>query len=278
MKKMLRFTLVCLLLLAVAGCGGNAEAPSEPPETPPESAPGGDTGGIYQEGGKELGDFYAAFDGGMGVFERAVNTFETDDWDLSNVRGDFITPSGAIVTLSQYDYLQPGDNAREEGKNGGFDAVREKNGNVITFSQIMTREEDGFGPNAKKGDVVSESGTLNTATDIMTMEARTERGGAVIARTVSEVVRLSDGTFVAQIISKPQTPDDTRVEDRGVARFVRFTATELEIITAYFPPDVNFSYSTIVGKGDITPESMAEGYAKARQLLVKDDVATAAKY
>lgn len=277
MKKMLRFMLVCLLLLVV-GCGGNNDAPPESPETPPESTPGGDTGGIYREAGKELGDFYDAFNGGMGVFERAVNTFETDDWDLSNVRGDFIAPTGAIVTLSQYDYLQSGDNAREEGKNGDFDAVREKNGDVITFSQSMTREEDGFEPNAKKGDVVSESGTLNTATDTMTMEAKTERGGTVVSRTVSEVVRLPDGTFIAQIIDKPQAPADTRVEDRGVARFVRFTATELEIITAYFPPEVNFTYNTIVGKSDAAPESMAEGYTKARQLLVKDGVASATKY
>jgi hypothetical protein len=301
MQKRTSFVLVFLLIaLLLTGCAGQTStepipsggnpaseattAPtvaSEPTVAEAENEPAPEAnalGGIYQEAGMELNDFYAAFNDGMGAFEAAVNAFETDDFELMNVGGDFISPTAQIVSMTQFDYLQDGDNAHEEGKNGKFDAVRDRDGDVITFSQSMTREEDGFGPTAKKGDVVSEVGTLNTATNTLVMESKTERDGAVIARSVIEVVMLPDGTFIAQQFEKPQAPEDDRIEDKGRAYFVRFTANELELVAAEFAPDVNFAYESIVGQTDVTLESMAEGYTKVRQLNVKDGVATATKF
>jgi hypothetical protein len=235
-------------------------------------------GGIYTEPGMEMSDFYNAFNDAMGRFERAVNNFETDDFELSNVGGDFISPTISIVSISQYDYLESGDNAKETGKNGKYDAVREKNGDIITFSQSMTNEEDGFGRDDLKGDVKESHGTLDTKNNTLVLEDTIKRDGQLISRTVSEVVMLSDGTFLAQIINKPKKPYDDRIEDKGIAYFVLCTKNKLEIITAYFDPDVNFTFKSIIGNPDATPETMSEGYRKVRQLIVENDTATAKKY
>lgn len=235
-------------------------------------------GGIYTEPGMEMSDFYIAFNEAMGRFERAVNDYETDDFDLFNVGGDFLVPTLNIVNITLYDYLEPGDNAKETGKNGKFDAVREKNGNIITYSESMTREEDGFGRDDLKGDVIENHGTLNTETNTLILEGTTTRDGQIIARSVNEVVMLPDGTFLAQCIDKPKKPSDDRIEDKGIARFVYCSKDKLEIITAHFESDVNFTYDSIVDNPDATPETMSEGYKKVRQLIVEDDVATAEKY
>ncbi len=247
-------------------------------EVSEKEEPKASKGGIYTEPGMEMSDFYSAFNEAMGRFERAVNSYEPDDFDLFDVGSDFIVPTLNIVSISQYDYLESGDNAKETGNNGDFDAVREKNGSNITFSQSMTREENGFGRDNLKGDVIESHGTLNTETNTLILEGTTTRDGQIIARSVNEVVMLPDGTFLAQCIDKPMKPSDDRVEDKGIARFVYCSKDKLDIITAHFEPDVNFAYESIVDNTGATPESMSEGYKKVRQLLVEDDVATAKKY
>ena len=235
-------------------------------------------GGIYDEPGMEMSDFYDAFNDAMGNFERAVNSYETDDFDLIDVGGDFIAPTINIVNITQYDYLESGDNAKETGNNGDFDAVREKNGSIISFSESMTREENGFGRDDLKGDVIESHGTLNTETNTLIIEGTTTRDGQIISRSVSEVVMLPDGTFLAQCIDKPKKPTDDRIEDKGIARFVYCSKDKLEIIAAKIDPDVNFTYESIIGNPDATPETMSEGYNKLRQLVVENDTATAKKY
>ncbi|HHU90482.1 MAG TPA: hypothetical protein GXZ22_05435 [Clostridiaceae bacterium] len=83
---------------------------------------------------------------------------------------------------------------------------------------------------------------------------------------------------MAQILEKPKKPSDDRIEDKGTAHFIYCSEDKLEIITAHFDPDVNFTYESITGNPDAIPETMSEGYNKVRQLLVEDDIATAMKY
>lgn len=234
--------------------------------------------GIYTEPGMELTDFYDAFNGAMARFEKAINIYEPDDFELFDIAFDYIAATSNIVSITQFDYLEPGDNVKETGKNGKFDAVREKKGNIITFSESMTREEDGLGSDDLKGDVIEIHGTLDTETNTLILEDTTKRDGQIIARTVNEVVMLPDGTFLAQIIDKPKKPRDDRIEDKGTAHFIHCSKDNLEIITADFEPDVNFTYESIVGNADATPESMSEGYKRVRQLIAEGDVATAKKY
>ncbi|NLL68045.1 MAG: hypothetical protein GX236_10185 [Clostridiaceae bacterium] len=243
-----------------------------------KETPAASKGGIYTEPGMEMNDFYDAFNGAMGRFEKAVNSYEPDDFDLFDVGFDFIAPTINIVGMTQFDYLELGDNPKETGKNGNFDAIREKNGDIITFSESMTNEEDGFARDDLKGDVKENHGTLNTKTNTLIHEGTTTRDGQVIARKVTEVVMLPDGTFLAQCFEKPKKPYDDRIEDKGTAHFIYCSKDKLEIITAHFDPNVNFTYESILDKPDATPETMSEGYKKVRQLLVENDEAAAMKY
>ncbi|NLX64824.1 MAG: hypothetical protein GX022_08650 [Clostridiaceae bacterium] len=235
-------------------------------------------GGIYKEPGMELSDFYDAYNGALSRFEQPVNRFETSDFELFDIGFDMLAATINVVNIVQFDYLQPGDNAKETGKNGKFDAVREKNGNIIAFRESMTREEDGFGDDNLKGDVVERYGFLNTETNTLVLEGTTKRNGQIISRFVNEVVILPDGTILAQIFDKPKKPTDERISDKGNAYFVYCTEDKLEIIKASFEPDVNFKFETIVGKSNVTLETMSEGYKKVRKLTVENDVATAMKY
>jgi hypothetical protein len=307
MKKILRLIAVLLTIaLLFAGCGGTSSRSrdddddddrvssksdkndksdkdskggedKQKPEEPDEEEPDEPSGGIYKEAGMELYDFYEAFNGGMKRFERAINNFEPEDFTLIAVGADFLAPTLTMVSITLYDYLEVGDNPKETGKNGKYDAVREKKGNVIEFSQSKVNEEDGFSPNDKAGDKVGERGTLNTSTNSLFMEVTRERDGEVIERTILEAVILPDGTMIAQIFDK-SLPMDKRIEDKGIARFIRFDRDEMEIIAANFAPDVDFEYESIFGKGDVTPEEMAEGYTKIRRLVIEDGEASAEKY
>lgn len=298
MKQSISLIMIFLMvLLACSGCGNKSAPPAKSQQeaastgsTPAEnvqevsgdgaaqSAPASSQiGGIYEEAGSELQNFYDAFNGGLAKFERAVNDFETDDFELFDVGWDYQAAATVIVTITQYDYLEPGDNAREEGKMGEYEGLREKNGDVITFQKTMTRAEDGFGGNSKKGDVIKENGSLNTATNTLYVETTTEREGAVVARSVCEVI-IQDGQAISQVLQKPMPPTDGRIEDKGLAYFMCFDENQLEVIAASFAPDVNFTYNSIAGKTDVTPESMTQGYNKIRRLTVAGDKASAERY
>jgi hypothetical protein len=226
-------------------------------------------GGIYKEPGNELSDFYAAFDDAMGVFERAINHMpESDDFELFDISFDYLAPCNAILSVGGYDLIHI--LGSKEGE------YREDSGGIITFGKEFTREEDGFGPSAKKGDVVREEGNLDTSSNALVFETSIERSGELIKREVAEVVMHTDGTFIAQILSKPVPQDN--VEDKGNAYFVRCGKDDLEIIKARFEPDVNFTYDSILGKGDSTPEDMSQGYEKIRKLTVKNGEAATEKY
>ena len=235
-------------------------------------------GGIYKEPGMELSDFYDAYNGALSRFEQPVNKFETSDFEFFDIGFDMLAATINVVNIVQFDYLQPGDNPRETGKNGKFDAVREKTGSIIAFSESMTREEDGFGDDNLKGDVVERHGFLNTETNTLVLEGTTKRNGEIILRFVNEVIIQPDGTIVAQIFDKPKKPTDDRIPDKGNAYFVYCTEDKLEIIKASFEPDVNFKFETIVGKSNVTLDTMSEGYKNVRKLTVENGEATAMKY
>jgi hypothetical protein len=236
------------------------------------------SGAIYKEPGDELGDFYGYVNDTIGKFERAFNSYETDDFDLMAATADPMAVTMGILILSSLDYIESGDNPREEGKLNGADCVREKNGSKITFSSKRVRDEDGFDGVSKAGDIVTEAGSLDTAANAAIVEKTTERDGILLERSICEVVVLPDGTVIAQFLSKPMPPRDDRVKEKGNAYFARYNDKEFEIIKADFEPDPNFTYKSIIGNANATPESMSEGYVKVRRLTVKDDAASAEKY
>jgi len=229
----------------------------------------GSPGGINYKSGEELLSFYTAFDDAISKFEQPISEYATEDFSLIDVGMDPLAPLTPILNMGMYDSLEVF--GTKEGE------YKEKSGSVIKYGKEFTREEDGFDPKNKKGDVVKEEGKLDTSTNTLTFESTVKRSGELIERVVEEVVMLPDGTFIAQVFSK-YVPRDERNKDKGNAYFVRCGKDELVIIKAEFEPDVNFTYNSIVGKGDISPEDMSQGYTKVRKTSVRDGVANVEKY
>lgn len=250
------------------------KADSEKPKEPEESK-----GSTDKEPGSELADFYEAFDSAMKRYERAINTYESPDFTLATSIGfDYLTPTMTILNITQIDFIEMGDNARETGKVGKFDAVRERKGDTITYSLSLTNEEDGFSPDDLKGDVKNTMGALYTKNNTLEQEEIIERDGQVISRTVCEIVMLPDGSYLAQIIQVPKKPADERLEHKGTAYFYYCGKDKLQMIVTRFEPDYTFSYESIIGNPDASLETMAEGYERIREYTIEGDEVDAKKY
>lgn len=247
---------------------------SEKPKETEESK-----GSIGKEPGMELFEFYEAFDSALKRFERAVNNFEANDFTLMTSIGfDYLVPTLTIVNITQIDYIEIGDNAKETGKVGKYDAVREKKGDIITYSLSMTNEEDGFSPDDLKGDVKKAMGALDTKNNTLEHEDIIERDGQVIKRTVCEIIMLSDGSYLAQVLEVPKKPSDDRLEHKGTAYFYYCGKDKLQMIITRFEPDYTFSYESIIGKPDASLETITEGYERTREYTIEGDEVEAKKY
>lgn len=219
--------------------------------------------------GSELTDFYSFYDNAISQFSAVINNWETDDFFMMDAAMDYYMPSIHFVSMTLYDALYIFGTDRGEYK--------DVDGDIIRFGQEYTREEDGWTANDKKGDVMVEKGILDNSAKTLYFETYTERDGEKISRAVSEVVCLSDGTFIAQTFKK-SLPFDERLEDKGDAYFLVFNSDRLEVIKAKFEPDVNFTYKSIIGNGKTSVEDMAQGYTLIRKMTVADGVASVDKY
>ena len=219
--------------------------------------------------GSELSDFFNFYDTALDPFEEAINNWEADDFFMFDAALDYMSPSLHFLSMSLYDvlYLFGAD----EGE------YREVNGNIIEFGKEYAREEDGYSPNDKKGDVYVEKGILDNSAKTLFFESYVARDGEKLSRGISEVVCLSDGTFIVQTLRKDMVHDE-RLEDKGDAYFMVFNKDRLEVIKATFAPDVNFTYKSIIGNGKTTVEDMAQGYTLIRKMTVADNVAKVDKY
>ena len=219
--------------------------------------------------GAELSGFYAYYDNAISRFEGPVNKWETDDFFMFDAALDYFFPSIHIVSMGLYDSLD--FFGTDDGE------YKEVDGNIIKFGKEFTRDEDSFSPNDKQGDLVGEIGILDSSAKTLSFETYTKRDGELISRAVTEIVALLDGTFIVQSLSKTPLNDD-RYEDKGNAYFMVLDSNRLEVIRASFSPDVNFTYNSIIGKGNTTVEDMAQGYTLVRKMTVADDVANVEKY
>ena len=118
---------------------------------------------------------------------------------------------------------------------------------------------------------------MDISNNTLVHEFYIERNGETISRAVTEIVGLSDGTYIVQSFNKSPLYDE-RLEDKGDAYFMIFDRNKLEVIKAKFAPDVNYAYNSIVGKGKTTVEDMAQGYTLVRKMTVANGVASVEKY
>jgi hypothetical protein len=137
----------------------------------------------------------------------------------------------------------------------GYPGVREKSGDEIKFSGEKKYTEDA--QSYKAGDVFSEKGSLNTSTNTLLYESKTERAGSIIDRMVLEVVILKDGTYLLQYREFFQSEREGEPSNVN-AVFKRFNKNEYSAITADMQGNADFIYDSIAGRGDMQAEAMAK--------------------
>ncbi len=238
---------------------------------------GGNTGAIYISAGSELTDFLTAITDAEEVFEESLNSIDDDNSIFAQL--DRVIMNMSLISLPMYDILSVENLPKEEGKLmlSGYDGIREKNGDEIKFSARNEYTEDDQ-MNNKSGDLYTEQGTLNTSTNTLVMESKKERAGSVLSRTVLEAVILKDGTCLLQYFDVSQAMREG-AEPNTTVVFKRFNKTDYTAIIADMEGKTDFSYDSIVGKGDLQAEAMAGAgkYTITGTFSVKDGNATYTK-
>ena len=289
MKKIIILVLMIALILSLlTGCGkagaiigdsseqaaadGNVDKDTEntgDKENNDNGSGSKKAGGIYKEAGEELGDYTTAVTDAEKPFSKVIeDSLADEDMDTLSAEMSMAIPNLTIAGLGMYDILSMEDLPKEEGKLmlSGYAGVREKNGSEIKFSSGITYDED-KGMN-KKGDKISEQGTLNTSTNALFIESKKERDGKVFSRTIMETVILDNGTYLVQYIS---VTGSFRESDppKKVAVFKRYNKDEYITLTTTFEGGTDFTYDSIAGKGDLQPDAMARNYTINGRFTVK---------
>lgn len=289
MKKIIVLALIAALILSLfTGCGkagaiaGGASEQAEAGDNADKAtgndnakadsnkgSGGGKSSSIYKEAGMELGDYTTAVTDAEKPFSDAIEEGITDDdMDTLSAEISIAVPNLSIAGFSFYDMISIEDMPKEKGKLmlSGNEGVREKNGNEIKFSSGTTYDED-KGMN-KKGDKVSEQGTLNTSSNTLVYESKLERDGKIVSHTIMETAILDNGTYLVQYISVSESYRESDPPSR-VAVFKRYNKDEYIALTATFEGGTDFIYDSIAGKGDIQPEAMAKNYTINGRFTVK---------
>ncbi|HQO69733.1 MAG TPA: hypothetical protein PLH71_05485 [Clostridia bacterium] len=276
MKKFLSIILICILVFSLSACtiqktlenlnhdnNGNDTYEDDEEEASENQR------GIYSDEGLELSEFFTAFNDVVVEHEPMINNYETDDFSMFDISLDYLVP---LVHVSNIAYYDAGVLFADEGQ------YRKVDGDVISFGKKYTREEDGFSPDQQQGDVITESGTLDTKKNQLYFETIVERNGLKVTRAVSETVILADGTFLIQFLEVPFSQVERGIEDSGRAYFMYVSEEKLEVIKAKFAFDVNFTYKSIFNKGEMETVKMAEGYEKVRRMTVTESDVDTERY
>jgi len=188
------------------------------------------------------------------------------DLDIISAQLALVMPSAALAFLGEYDLLSTGNLPKKEGTLmlSGYHGIREKNGNVIKITGSIEYTED-TGMN-KKGDKITEQGSLDLSTNSLTYEKKLERDGKISSRIVIESVILKNGTYLLQYFN---TDASMPGGASGEATFKRYDSSGYSALVASFDKGVDFKYDSIIGKGDVQPDSMAAGYSVKGRFTVK---------
>jgi len=135
----------------------------------------------------------------------------------------------------------------------GFEAYKEQSGDIIKFGSSHTYDQDQGG--FKTGDKVSTTGSFDTARNLLTLEDITEKGGEKVARTVTEVYRLPDGTFTMQ----SNYCDVKNTKNTRSVILSSFNANKYFAVMAEGDKALDFKYQSLANAGK-SPEEMAKEY------------------
>lgn len=266
------------MLGILSGCGpsGSGDGSEQAASSKGVSGSGG-SDAIYKTAGSELTDYAASFLELQEIFEEALKEGIPEE-DMDVLRAQMVRTGCDLIlaTLGPYDVLDLGDEAREEGELmlSGIAAVREKDGNKITFSANHEyTEENGLN---KAGDIYSEQGTLDISANTLVYESTTQREGKLFSRTVAEAVILDNGVHLFQYFHAAGSSTENKPSTM-TAVFKRYNKDEYSAVTAEFEGETDFTYDSIIGKGDIQTDAMAKNYTVNGVFTVKDGKAVFSK-
>jgi hypothetical protein len=259
--------LFALLIAAVwfTACGGG-ETPAGEPAAASQPAAGATAAAPAKAGLQKIGDMLEAWNELYKQNEAVINGYE------GMPIMELVTPATTFIGSVQYDLLNL------DNKDGhftgqlplaGYPAAMDKAGSMITFGYDFKRDKDGFGPLAKAGDRMVESGSLDLARGYYRAEDYTERVGTRIARSYHEFKRLGDGGMICLVFSgqtlnargDAQTTDSVIYIHNGQDRF--------DFVVAKGTTGPGFTPMSFADRGDLTKAQAIEHFKAAGYTIEK---------
>lgn len=305
MKKLLVFFMCILLTVALTSCGQknetqNSSGSDEATQTSSENndITSGDTisdsdaadsssnessdnsasDSVTTPGSTDFTNFKSAISNFVSFYTNSkdplvqiINDSEDSDTYVMSLLG-FYTTDLSLAMLPFYDALDltGTETSKVSGTLmlSGFEANKEKDGDLIRFSYNHTYDEDS-GANVA-GDITKETGYFDTKNNFLKYENTQESGGAIVQRNCGELSLLPDGTFISQSCSY-----DTRGMANGATySIIKFTSDTLYYYEAVGEPDINFSYTTLENAGDISIDKLLNGLTPTFVIKVENGKAT----
>lgn len=223
---------------------------------------------IYKNPGLELADFINA-----ATQDRAGH----DAVMQKNKTSFALEPLMVMAMLTMYDMVDnpTGQNTSDirQGKTSfmmlkDVDALREKNGDLIKFSgKKVYDKEAGV---RKPGDTWTESGSLDMAKGLLSLETTVESNGKVVDRYIYEMASLPNGVWLVQFLHVRDDDAFANEEPKLLGFFARYDRAEYRHISASKPAPVDFTFTGLADKDDVTPDTLAEGFDVSEIVSIKD--------
>ncbi len=205
---------------------------------------------------KDLSNFIEGYHTTKGKVLKALEGGALDNLQNPLNLSIIYSPDTALIGLKLYDLLgsfEGGSGSRVEGTLflTPYKGYKEIVGNNIVVSYDHVYEESKMYM-YEKGDRHSEKGILYTDRNELEYHFTKERGGEKLQRTVTELVKLSNGDYLLQYFFCAAGKELKAV-------FMRFNESEMSFIVARGEKNIEFEYSSILGN-DLPVTEMAEGY------------------
>jgi hypothetical protein len=189
-----------------------------------------------------------------------------------------VTPGLCFISGAGYDLLNlENADGRFEGDLmfSGYKGFVEKSGGQFTFGYEGVLEEDGFGPNNKKGDKQVENGNCDLDKGYFYADNYTDRAGSIIVRSTSVFQKHEDGSMSTIVIDGSTQNYNGDAELTTSYIFIRNGKDQYDLIVAKSTTGTN--YKPLAIEADMTKEKAVAMFEAAGAMVeisagIKDGV------
>lgn len=210
------------------------------------------------------------------TFSSDISDHERRLHDTPDAEGPFRVRDG-LMKIRGYDDLAGRGNRRREGDVdtpvlGTVHLVREERGDTVHFTETGEMRLEG-----SAGDIVLASlqtGKLILSESALTIETRIVKDGKLAAKTFLESIRLANNVWLVQFLFTVD-PDAMEEQKKAVwlaGCFLRFDRSGYRRVEVNNPSQLDFSPLSLRGRGDISPDAMAGGYAVTKTVTIADGI------